>query len=83
MEAAKVKFRIVMEYQENIIERNYPECPEDNMNIHEAIDYTKENLETYREDLYGALEEAVLVNVTVEETEHYTIPDLPANDYQI
>ena len=82
MKAAKVKFQITMEYETDIIERIYPDCPEDNMNILEAIKYEEETLQEYREDLYAALDDSKLVQITIEEVEHYDIQD-QVIDYQI
>ncbi len=80
MNIAKVKFKITMIYETTVAEYK----PEETSIIDE-IKLQKEYLETQREDLYSALDDAKLLEVEVLETEHYTvqIEGEPGNDYSI
>lgn len=82
MQKAKVKFHMLMEYETVITERKYDDYPEDNMTINESMLYEKDTLAEYRENLASALEDAKLLKITIEETEHFEVPD-EVIDYQI
>ncbi len=64
-----------MEFSTEVEENNL----EDGYTIVDEIALLKEYLETQKEDLYWALQSSKLLEVTVEETEHYTEPDFVPN----